>query len=43
MPSEFIAQNGATIKQTNKIKATGRPAAKKRTHPTKHRRSKKHR
>ena len=32
MPTEFIAQNGAEIKQSTKIAVTGCPKAKKTTH-----------
>jgi DNA-binding beta-propeller fold protein YncE len=32
MPTEFIAQNGAELKQTTKIAVTGCPKAKKTTH-----------
>jgi hypothetical protein len=44
MPTEFIAQNGALIKTTTKITATGCPKAKKSTHNKKkkaHRKSRK--
>ncbi len=43
MPTEFIAQNGAELKQTTKIAVTGCPKHKKATHKkhkTKHRRLK---
>ena len=36
MPTEFIAQNGAELKQTTKIAVTGCPKAKKTTHRKKH-------
>ena len=36
MPTEFIAQNGAEIKQTTKIAVTGCPKIKKATHKKKH-------
>ncbi len=36
MPTEFIAQNGAELKQTTKIAVTGCPKAKKTTHRRKH-------
>ncbi len=36
MPTEFIAQNGAEIKQTTKIAVTGCPKTKKTTHKKKH-------
>ena len=35
MPTEFIAQNGAELKQTTKIAVTGCPKAKKTTHKKK--------
>jgi hypothetical protein len=35
MPTEFIAQNGAELKQSTKIAVTGCPKAKKATHKTK--------
>ncbi len=34
MPTEFLGQNGALIKTTTKIQATGCPKAKKATHKT---------
>ena len=42
MPTEFIAQNGAELKQTTKIAVTGCPKHKKTTHKkkTKHRKGK---
>ncbi len=36
MPTEFIAQNGAELKQTTKIAVTGCPKHKKTTHKRKH-------
>ena len=36
MPTEFIAQNGAEIKQSTKIAVTGCPKAKKAAKHTKH-------
>ena len=36
MPTEFLAQNGAEIKQSTKIAVTGCPKAKKTTHKKKH-------
>jgi DNA-binding beta-propeller fold protein YncE len=36
MPTEFIAQNGAELKQATKITVTGCPKAKKTTHKKKH-------
>ncbi len=36
MPTEFIAQNGAELKQTTKIAVTGCPKIKKATHKKKH-------
>ncbi len=35
MPTEFVAQNGAELKQTTKIAVTGCPKAKKTTHKKK--------
>ncbi len=42
MPTEFIAQNGATLNQTTKIAVTGCPKAKQTTHKkkTKHKKRK---
>jgi NHL repeat len=40
MPTEFIAQNGAQIKQITKIAVTGCPKAKKTTHKKKKRKAK---
>ncbi len=37
MPTEFIAQNGAELKQTTKIAVTDCPKHKKTTHKKKHR------
>ncbi len=37
MPTEFLAQNGAELKQSTKIAVTGCPKAKKTTHKKKHR------
>jgi DNA-binding beta-propeller fold protein YncE len=36
MPTEFLAQNGAELKQATKITVTGCPKAKKTTHKKKH-------
>ena len=36
MPTEFLAQNGAELKQTTKIAVTGCPKHKKTTHKKKH-------
>ncbi len=36
MPTEFLAQNGAELKQSTKIAVTGCPKAKKTTHKKKH-------
>ena len=36
IPTEFIAQNGAELKQSTKIAVTGCPKAKKATHKKKH-------
>ncbi len=36
MPTEFVAQNGAELKQSTKIAVTGCPKAKKTTHRKKH-------
>ncbi len=36
MPTEFVAQNGAELKQTTKIAVTGCPKHKKTTHKKKH-------
>ena len=41
MPTEFIAQNGATIHQSTKIAVTGCPKAKKATHKKKKKKGKK--
>ncbi len=38
MPTEFIAQNGAELKQSTKIAVTGCPKHKKTTHKKKHKR-----
>ncbi len=38
MPTEFLAQNGAELKQTTKIAVTGCAKAKKTTHKKKHKR-----
>ncbi len=42
MPTEFVAQNGAQIKQTTKIAVTGCAKTKKTTHKKKHRAKHKH-
>ena len=42
MPTEFIAQNGATIHQNTKIAVTGCPKAKKTTHKKKKAKGKHH-
>jgi DNA-binding beta-propeller fold protein YncE len=42
MPTEFIAQNGAEIKQTTNIAVTGCPKHKKTTHKKKHKAKTKH-
>ncbi len=42
MPTEFIAQNGAELKQSTKIAVTGCPKAKKTTHKKKHKAKTKH-
>ncbi len=36
MPTEFLAQNGAELKQSTKIAVTGCPKTKKTTHKKKH-------
>jgi hypothetical protein len=41
MPTEFVGQNGALIKTTTKIVATGCPKAKKATHHKQHKAKKK--
>ncbi len=40
IPTEFIAQNGAELKQSTKIAVTGCPKAKKTTHKRKHHKAK---
>jgi DNA-binding beta-propeller fold protein YncE len=42
MPTEFIAQNGAELKQSTKIAVTGCPKTKKTTHKKKHKAKVKH-
>ncbi len=42
MPTEFLAQNGAELKQSTKITVTGCPKAKKTTHKKKHKTKTKH-
>jgi hypothetical protein len=41
MPTELVGQNGAEIKQSTKVAATGCPKAKKTTHKKKHKAKKK--
>ncbi len=42
MPTEFLAQNGAELKQNTKITVSGCPKAKKTTHKKKHKAKLKH-
>ncbi len=42
MPTEFIAQNGATIHQSTKIAVAGCPRKAKSTHKKKHKAGKPH-
>ena len=42
MPTEFLAQNGAELKQSTKIAVTGCPKHKKATHKKKHKAKAKH-